>query len=100
MVGIAPVFLSPPSTTFTVGSHATFDVFALGIPLSVDTSESGTLPQGVTFATDHGVGVLSGTPAQGTAGTYRLTFTATNGLSTTRSLTLTVENPAPPRHHP
>jgi hypothetical protein len=37
--------------------------------------------------------VLSGTPARGTAGTYRITISATNaGGTTTQSFTLTVHN--------
>ncbi len=41
-------------------------------------SLTGTLPAGVTF--DTVTGVLSGTPAFGTSGTYALTITANNAF--------------------
>ena len=52
-------------------------------------SESGTLPSGITFSG----GVLSGTPAAGTGGSYSFTITASNGIGTaaTQSFTLTVD---------
>jgi len=40
-------------------------------------SESGALPTGVTFAPD---GQLSGIPGAGSAGTYPITITASNGV--------------------
>ena len=48
----------------------------------------------VTLST---AGVLSGTPADGTAGTYAITITASNGVGSnaTQSFTLTVGNPVP-----
>ena len=56
--------------------------------------ETGTLPSGVTF-TDNGDGTatLAGTPAAGTAGTYSLTITASNGVGpdATQTFTLTVD---------
>ena len=56
-------------------------------------SESGALPGGVTF--NAATGVLSGTPAAGTAGTYTLTFRADNGVgpNVTQSFTLVVNAP-------
>src|SRR5205807_234302 len=55
-------------------------------------TESGPLPNGVTF----NAGVLSGTPAPGTGGTYNLTFTAHNGIGTdaTQTFTLAVNDAA------
>jgi hypothetical protein len=47
----------------------------------------------VTFRDSHnGTATLSGTPAAGTAGTYKLTITAGNGLapSANQAFTLTV----------
>ena len=54
---------------------------------------AGTLPSGVTLSS---AGVLSGTPAAGTGGTYAITITASNGITPngTQAFTLTV-NQAP-----
>jgi uncharacterized repeat protein (TIGR01451 family) len=87
---------SPNSTTFTVGVAGTFSVTATGFPAPT-LSETGTLPGGVTF--NSATGVLSGTPAAGTAGTYNITFKAHNGVGSdaTQSFTLTVSQvPVPP----
>src|SRR5207248_1028502 len=58
-------------------------------------SESGsdTLPSGVTF--DAAGGLLHGTPAAGSAGTYTLHFAADNGVGSpvTQTFTLTVVAP-------
>ena len=54
-------------------------------------SETGTLPTGVTLNST--TGVLSGTPAAGTGGSYPITITATNGVGpdATQNFTLTVD---------
>ncbi len=80
---------SSSSTTFTVGTAGTFNVTATGSPTPT-LSESGALPSGVTF--NSSTGVLSGTPAAGSSGSYSLSFTASNGVSpsATQSFTLTV----------
>src|SRR5438445_3669398 len=91
-VNQAPAITSANATTFTVGMAGTFTVTATGSPAPA-LGESGALPMGVTFNT--GSGVLSGTPATGTGGTYNITFTATNSAGTaTQNFTLTV-NEAP-----
>jgi hypothetical protein len=86
------------STTFTVGTAGSFTVTATGVPTpTVIESSTDTLPSGVTFnaATNAPTGVLSGTPAAGTGGTYTLHFTAFNTVSSiTQTFTLTV-NQAP-----
>lgn len=89
----APAITSASSTAFTVGAAGSFKVTASGSP-EPTLSEAGTLPSGVTFNAT--TGVLSGTPAAGTGGTYKLTFTASNGVSpdATQNFTLTV-NQAP-----
>ena len=96
-VNQAPAITSANNTTFTVGSNGSFTVTATGIPTPT-LSESGALPSGVTFTT--ATGVLSGTPAAGTGGTYPITFTASNGVGSNavQSFTLTV-NQAPAGHH-
>jgi hypothetical protein len=92
-VNEAPAFTSAGSATFTVGTASTFTVTAGGSP-SPEVSESGRLPKGVTFVP--ATGLLAGTPAAATGGTYPLTFTADNGVApaATQSFTLTV-NEAP-----
>src|SRR5204863_7935620 len=75
------------------GTAGTFTVAASGFPASTFT-QTGALPSGVTF---NGItGVLSGTPAANTSGTYPITFTASNGIGSdaTQNFTLTV-NQAP-----
>jgi CSLREA domain-containing protein len=91
--GTAPSITSANNTTFTVGTAGSFTVTATGSPAPT-LSQSGTLPSGITFNT--GTGVLSGTPAAGTGGTYNLTLTANNGVNpnATQNFTLTV-NQAP-----
>ncbi len=84
-----PSITSANATTFTVGALGSFAVTASGYPTSTFT-ETGTLPSGVTLATN---GTLSGTPAPGTGGTYPITITAANGITPkgTQSFTLTVD---------
>ena len=88
-IDASPAITSAASTTFTAGSAGSFTVTATGNPVPT-IARTGTLPSGVTFSG----GVLSGTPASGTAGTYPLTFTATNGVGSpaTQSFTLTVDS--------
>jgi len=89
-----PTFTSASSVSFTEMQAGFFQVTASGPPAPL-IWESGFLPQGVTF----NAGVLSGTPAQGTAGTYNeIVFTAANGVGTpaTQSFTLSIISDAPP----
>jgi Bacterial Ig-like domain (group 3)/Putative Ig domain len=90
-VNQAPAITSATSTTFTVGMAGSFTVTATGFPTPT-LSETGALPSGVMF--DAATGVLSGTPATGTAGPYSLTFTASNnvGSPATQPFTLTVSS--------
>ena len=90
---MAPAITSTNATTFTVGTAGTFTVTATGSPTPT-LSSTGALPAGVTF--NAATGMLAGTPAAGTAGSYPLTFTAANGSgpNATQSFTLTVA-PAP-----
>jgi hypothetical protein len=71
-------------------------VTATGAP-TPSVTQTGALPGGLTFVDNgNGTATLSGTPSAGTAGSYPLTITATNGIGTpaTQSVTLTV-NQAP-----
>jgi len=84
----APLIGSMNSTTFLVGTQDTFGVTASGFPTPM-LSEAGVLPSGVTFNAT--TGVLSGTPAAGTNGSYPLVFTASNNVgSNTQNFTLSV----------
>ncbi len=94
-VDAAAVFTSVNSTTFSVGSAGSFTVTASGFPIPTLSESAGdTRPSGVTF--NARTGVLSGTPAAGTGGTYTLHFTAHNGAGSdaTQTFTLAV-NQAP-----
>ncbi len=97
LVGTAPAFTSAASATFGVGGPGAFTITTTGSPAAA-LSESGNLPSGLDF-TDNGDGTasISGTPDSGTAGTYRLTLTASNGAGNdaTQSFTLTVSGTAP-----
>jgi hypothetical protein len=86
-VGQSPSITSANNTAFAMGQSNTFTVTATGSS-SIQISESGALPTGVTFSN----GVLSGIPLPGTAGIYSLIFTASNGLlpNATQNFTLSV----------
>jgi hypothetical protein len=88
----APAITSSTSATFNVGSNGSFTVTTTGTPTS-SLAETGALPSGVTFTDNgNGTGTLGGTPATGTAASYPITFTATNGIGSPaiQSFTLTV----------
>jgi len=91
-VDVAPTITSGDAATFSEGAPETFTVTTVALPTAA-LSESGTLPSGLSFA-DNGDGTasLSGTPAAGTAGSYPLTITATNGVAPddVQNFTLTV----------
>jgi large repetitive protein len=90
VVDEAPAFTSADQVTFQEGAFGSFGVTSIGYPVPT-VSESGALPPGVTFS-----GVLQGTPAAGTAGSYPITFTATNSSGTARQdFTLKVTPTAP-----
>ncbi len=84
----APAFTSDDATTFRHGVFGSFIVTASGSP-QPSLKVSGSLPSGVSF--NRTSGVLSGTPKK--SGTYRLTFTASNGTrpNATQSFTLIVD---------
>jgi large repetitive protein len=87
----APAITSADEAAFVTGAAGSFTVTASGFPAPSFT-ESGPLPAGVTLSSG---GVLSGTPAAGTGGSYPITVTASNGVGTpaTQSFTLTVTVP-------
>ena len=95
----APAITSADHAAFTTGAAGSFTVTATGNPAPV-LALTGTLPAGVAFTP--ATGLLAGTPAAGSQGTYPLTLTAANGVApdATQAFTLQVAL-APPRpgHH-
>jgi hypothetical protein len=86
-----PAITSKANYTFSTEETGTFVVVATGTPTPAIT-ESGTLPKGVTFTDEgNGEGILTGVPAFNSAGTYPISFTASNANgSTTQNFVLTV----------
>jgi hypothetical protein len=89
LVGATPSFSSSDSTTFPVGVSAVFHVTARGSP-EPTLNERGKLPTGLQFQGGRGTATLSGTPAGGTSGSYRITFTAGQGTALNASQTFTL----------
>jgi hypothetical protein len=89
----APVITSANNAVFTAGAFGSFTVTATGNPTPT-LVETGALPSGMSF--DTSTGVLAGTPAAGSSGTYNLTFKAQNGIGSdaVQNFTLSVV-PAP-----
>jgi len=84
----APAITSAAQTTFDAGVAGSFTVTATGYPAPF-ISWTGALPTGVTLSSS---GVLSGTPAAGTGGSYPITVTAASTAGTaTQAFTLTVD---------
>ncbi len=87
---LAPIFTSLSNMNFAVGLAGSFTVTAAGTPApTFSESNTDVLPAGVTF--NAATGVLSGTPAAGTNGDYKLHFTATNGVLPNASQTFTLK---------
>jgi hypothetical protein len=90
----APSFTSANTSIFTIGTVGKFNVTTLGFPTAA-IMEAGVLPKGVKFV-DKGDGMakLRGTPAAGTAGSYRITLKAKNGLKprATELFTLVIDS--------
>ncbi len=94
-VNAAPAITSDSKAVFTEQTAGTFTVQTSASPTAA-LSESGALPDGVTF-TDNGDGTatLAGTPAAGSQGNYAFTIKATNGVSpdATQQFLLIVDGP-------
>ena len=87
----SPAITSRATSTFTIGTAKAFAFTATGAP-KPSVTLTGALPSGVTFTSTPGRGLISGTAAAGTAGTYPLTITATNSVGTvSQGFTLTVK---------
>jgi hypothetical protein len=95
-VDSAPAITSGGSATFTESVDSSFTVVSTGTP-TPSLSETGSLPSGLSF-NDNGDGTatLSGTPADGSSGTYLVAVTASNGVgeAATQDLTITVNTTA------
>jgi hypothetical protein len=86
-----PAVTSARTATGRVGRAMSFTVTTTGYP-SATITETGKLPNGTSFvAQAGGKATISGTPAAGTAGTYRLTITAKNGVGSSAVQVLTLK---------
>ena len=84
-----PVISSFASATGRVGTSFSFQIVATNVPTSYAATG---LPGGL--AIDTGTGVISGTPAAGTANTYSVKLTATNASgSVSQPLVLVIDPP-------
>ena len=82
------VITSATAARFAVENPGSFTIKTTGYPAPV-FSEQGTLPSGVKLNAT--TGVISGTPAAGSAGVYKLLLTASNGLSANASQNFTLQ---------
>jgi outer membrane protein assembly factor BamB len=88
-------FTSAPRMVFVTGVPGSITVTTAGAPVPA-LSESGALPSGMAFADQgNGTATVSGTPDNGTAGTYPIALTATNGAGgpVTQDFVLSVDQP-------
>ncbi|HUB24490.1 MAG TPA: CARDB domain-containing protein, partial [Tepidisphaeraceae bacterium] len=95
-VGTPPAITSAAGTTLTAGTAGSFTITTTGFPTAAIT-ESGTLPNGLTFVDNgNGTATLSGTPAAGTGGVYTIDLDASNGQSpdALQTFTLVVDQAA------
>jgi hypothetical protein len=90
--GIAPTITSVDKAICIVGTNGYFLVTATGTPHPTIT-ETGALPDGVTFSASDSTGLLQGTPTE--IGTFSFTFTARNDISpnAVQNFVLTVNPP-------
>ncbi len=88
-----PVFSSPSSVSFAVGVAGTFTLTTVANPPVTTIQRHGGMPNGLVY-TDNGNGTatIAGTAQPGSAGTYSVDFSASNGTQPngTQSLTITV----------
>ncbi len=91
IVQAPPAITSAASAAAVVGTAFTFTVTSTGSPTAT-LSSTGALPAGITFTPNaDGTATLAGTAQANTAGSYPLTFTATNPAgATTQAFTLAV----------
>jgi len=94
LVGTLPVFSSRNFLTAGEGVSTGLYIAAAASPTPTFSVSAGTMPAGLTL--DPNTGLLSGTPAAGTAGgssqNYNITILASNGIGsgTTQNVTITI----------
>jgi Putative Ig domain len=86
--GLAPPDPKNPNPGFTVGQAGTYTPVLTGTPPPTVSLSVGTLPSGLTL--DPSTGVITGTSDPGTAGSYPITLTASNGISPDAAMTVTL----------
>ncbi|HEX8078428.1 MAG TPA: putative Ig domain-containing protein, partial [Chthoniobacterales bacterium] len=86
-VNEAPVITSANSATFETGVAHTFSVTTAGFPAS-NLSMTGALPSGLAF--NASTGVVSGTPAANSGGSYPVSVKAVNGIGSGAMQDLTI----------
>lgn len=83
-VAMPPRFVSAVTASATVGTPFSFTVRTSGLPVP-SLKKSRRLPQGLHFVDNgDGTATISGTPAAGSSGTYRLRIRAITKSGTTR----------------
>jgi hypothetical protein len=90
-----PQFSTVPTITFVTGQAHSFSLAASGDPTPT-ISESGPLPNGVTFTPGaNGTATVSGTASVNAVGNYPVFFTAANGVGNpvVQSTSVTVDAP-------
>ncbi len=94
----APVVNAPPSASGSEGTPLTICVTAIDPDGDAISLTANPLPAGATFSTSPSrqVGTFSWTPGPGQAGTYNVTFTASNALSGAATVTITIQGDARP----
>ncbi len=90
----APTITSSTTSQFTEGATTTFTITtASHFPAATTITETGTLPTGLSFVDNgDGTATIAGTPSVGSANSYPITITASNGISpdATQALVLVV----------
>jgi uncharacterized repeat protein (TIGR01451 family) len=94
----APAITSADNTTFQENMPGSFTVTTTGFPTGPNMSitRTGALPSGLVFTNNNdGTAILQGTPAARSAGSYRLTIGANNGVTPTVAQNFTLIITAP-----
>ena len=93
VVGQAPAITSPDKVTFVTGQNGVFQIRTTGSPAPTLSIVEGVLPKGLVLDS---TGKLSGSPAEGTGGIFKVTLESNNGVGSAarQILTITVNQPA------